>query len=382
MSTTLLTGSEAAAYGAKLAKIEVIAYYPITPAFPAMERVSKFIQDGELKANFVRVESDHSALAATLGASLAGARAFTVTNSQGLLYMTEVCYHTAGLRQPVVMACANRALSAPHSRFPEQGDAVSQGANGWIQLFCENNQEVLDNTIQAFKIAETVKLPVLVNYEGYVQSHTLEEVVIPDQEKVNAFLPLVRFKTLDVENPQGVNTVTSPDFYMDYKFRQNEVMNEAVKVIGEVAETYGQEFGRNWSGLIETYKMDGAEHALVCMGSMVSEARLAVDELRSQGKKVGLVKVRAWRPFPVEALRASLKKVNKVTVFDKNIVYGMGGALGTEVRGALYGQASLNVNSYIVGLGGRKFGLNEIKQVIELSEKTVKQDVISEWFGL
>ncbi|MCB8815550.1 transketolase C-terminal domain-containing protein [Desulfosporosinus shakirovi] len=381
MSTTLLTGSEAAAYGARLARIEVLAYYPITPAFPAMERVSKFIDDGELNTRFVRVESDHSALAAALGASLAGSRTFTVTNSQGLLYMTEVVYHTAGLRQPVVMAVANRALSAPHSRFPEQGDAISQGASGWIQLFCENNQEVLDNMLQAFKIAETIRLPVMVNYEGYIQSHTLEEVEIPDEEKIDQFLPLNRVRTLDVEHPQGVNTVASPEFYMDYKFRQNEAMEQALTVINNVASDYAKEFGRDWSGLIEAYQMDDAEHVIVAMGSMVSDARIVVDELRKAGRKVGLVKVRAWRPFPVEALREALKNVQLITVCDKNIVYGLGGALGTEVKSALYGQ-SIRLNSYILGLGGRDVTTEEIKKVLELSEKTEQQAITSEWFGL
>ena len=381
MSTTLLTGSEAAAYGAKLARIEVLAYYPITPAFPAMERISKFIDDGDLNTRFVRVESDHSALAAALGASLAGSRTFTVTNSQGLLYMTEVVYHTAGLRQPVVMAVANRALSAPHSRFPEQGDAISQGASGWIQLFCENNQEVLDNMLQAFKIAETVRLPVMVNYEGYIQSHTLEEVVIPNQDKTDQFLPLNRVRTLDVENPQAVNTVASPEFYMDYKFHQNEAMEQALTVINDVASDYAKEFGRDWSGLIEAYQMDDAEHAFVAMGSMVSDARIVVDALRKEGQKVGLVKVRAWRPFPAEALRQALKNVKLITVCDKNIVYGLGGALGTEVKSALFGQ-DVRINSYILGLGGRDVTTEEIKKVLELSEKTEKQATASEWFGL
>ncbi|AET69996.1 2-oxoacid:ferredoxin oxidoreductase, alpha subunit [Desulfosporosinus orientis DSM 765] len=381
MSTTLLTGSEAAAYGAKLARIEVLAYYPITPAFPAMERISKFIDEGDLNTRFVRVESDHSALAAALGASLAGSRTFTVTNSQGLLYMTEVVYHTAGLRQPVVMAVANRALSAPHSRFPEQGDAISQGASGWIQLFCENNQEVLDTTLQAFKIAETVRLPVMVNYEGYIQSHTMEEVGIPGQEKIDQFLPLKRVRTLDVENPQAVNTVASPEFYMDYKFRQNEAMDQALTVIDSVASDFAQEFGRDWFGLIDTYQMDDAEHAIVAMGSMVSDARIVVDELRNEGRKIGLVKIRTWRPFPAEALRKVLEKVQLITVFDKNIVYGLGGALGTELRSALYGQ-SARLNSYILGLGGRDVTTEEIKKVLELSEKTEKQAAASEWFGL
>jgi pyruvate ferredoxin oxidoreductase alpha subunit len=382
MSTTLMTGSEAAAFGAKLARIEVLSYYPITPAFPAMERISKFIDEGELNTKFVRVESDHSALAAALGASLAGSRAFTVTNSQGLLYMTEVVYHTAGLRQPVVMAVANRALSAPHSRFPEQGDAISQGASGWIQFFCENNQEVLDSMVQAFKVAEAVRLPVMVNYEGYIQSHTLEEVTLPNQEAVDQFVPLKRVRTLDVENPQGVNTVASPEFYMDYKYRQNEAMNQALGLIPQVGKEYGEKFGRDWSGLIENYKMEGAEHALVVMGSMVSDARNVVDELRAQGKKIGLVKVRTWRPFPAEALRQALKGVNWVTVCDKNIVYGVGGALGTELKAALYGQNPARVNSYVVGLGGRDVTAVELKQVLDRSENTEKQDVASEWFGL
>lgn len=382
MSTTLMTGSEAAAFGAKLARIEVLAYYPITPAFPAMERISKFIDDGELNTRFVRVESDHSALAAALGASLAGSRAFTVTNSQGLLYMTEVVYHTAGLRQPIVMAVANRALSAPHSRFPEQGDAISQGASGWIQFFCENNQEVMDSMVQAFKIAETVRLPVMVNYEGYIQSHTLEEVEIPEQLTVDNFLPLNRIKTLDVENPQGVNTVASPEFYMDYKYHQNEAMLQALEVIPQVAKEYSEVFGRDWSGLIESYQMDDADHALVLMGSMVSDARILVDELRAQGKKVGLVKVRAWRPFPAEALRQALENVGRVTVCDKNIIYGVGGALGTEVKAALYGKNTAQVHSYILGLGGRDVTVEELKKVLELSEATEEQENASEWFGL
>jgi pyruvate ferredoxin oxidoreductase alpha subunit len=382
MSTTLMTGSEAAAFGAKLARIEVLSYYPITPAFPAMERVSKFIDEGELNTKFVRVESDHSALAAALGASLAGSRAFTVTNSQGLLYMTEVVYHTAGLRQPVVMAVANRALSAPHSRFPEQGDAISQGASGWIQFFCENNQEVLDTMVQAFKVGEAVRLPVMVNYEGYIQSHTLEEVALPNQDAVDQFLPLNRVRTMDVENPQGVNTVASPEFYMDYKYRQNEAIEKALELIPQIAKEYGQEFGRDWSGLIEEYQMEGAEHALVVMGSMVSDARNVVDELRAQGKKVGLVKVRTWRPFPAEALREALKGVNLVTVCDKNIVYGVGGALGTELKAALYGKNPARVHSYVVGLGGRDMTAVELKKVLELSENTEEQDVASEWFGL
>ena len=296
--------------------------------------------------------------------------------------MTEVAYHAAGLRQPIVMAVANRALSAPHSRFPEQGDAISQGANGWIQLFCENNQEVLDNTIQAFKIAEKCRLPVMVNYEGYLQSHTLEEVSLPEQAQVDQFLPHVREAALDVNNPRGVNTVTSPELYMDYKFHQNEAMNQALTVIGETAAEYGKMTGQSSAGLLDTYCLEGAESVFVLMGSMAGDARIAVDSLRAQGKKVGLIKVRAWRPFPAEELRKVLKGIKLATVLDKNIVFGLGGALGTEVKSVLYGFEETRVNSYILGLGGRDVTFEEIISVYEASENSNGSQSGSSWYGL
>ncbi|WP_407313100.1 transketolase C-terminal domain-containing protein [Desulfosporosinus sp. SB140] len=383
MNKVLINGSEAAALGAKLAKIEVLGYYPITPAFPAMERLSKYIDDGELNCKFIRVESDHSALASVLGGSLAGARSHTVTNSQGLLLMTEVVYHVAGLRQPIVMGVANRALSAPHSRFPEHGDVVAQSASGWIQLFSENNQDVLDNTIQAFRIAEELRTPVMVNYEGYLQSHTLEEVMVPaDQAKVDAFLPLKRMPALDVTNPRGVNTVAGPNVYMDYKYIQNAAMEQALELIPKVAAEYNREFGANSCGLVEGYMMEDAEHAVVAMGSIVSTARLLVDELRKQGKKIGLVKVKTWRPFPRKAIGQILQNVQYVTVLDKNIVFGVGGALATDIKANLYGQGNMVINGAILGLGGGKCGVREIKEAIDHTESSETSKNRSEWIGL
>ncbi|MGE4272924.1 MAG: transketolase C-terminal domain-containing protein [Desulfitobacterium sp.] len=382
MNKALITGSEAAALGAKLAQIEVLGYYPITPAFPAMERLSKYIEDGELNCKFIRVESDHSALAAVLGASLAGARSYTVTNSQGLLLMTEVVYHAAGLRQPIVMGVANRALSAPHSRFPEHGDAVSQGASGWIQMFCENNQDIMDNTIQAFRVAEKLRTPVMVNYEGYIQSHTLEEVYVPEQEKVAKFLPLNRQPALDISNPRGVNTVTSPEFYTDYKYKQNEAMLESLTLIPQVAKKYNAEFGVASCGLVEGYRTDDAEHVIVAMGSIVSTARLLVDELRKDGKKIGLLKVKVWRPFPAEAILAQLKDAKYVTVLDKNIVFGVGGALATDIKAAAYGYGNKVINGVILGLGGRKCGIDEVKEAVEHTENNTSNTNTSEWIGL
>jgi len=280
------------------------------------------------------------------------------------------------------MAVANRALSAPHSRFPEQGDAISQDASGWIQLFCENNQEVLDTTLQAFKVAETCRLPVMVNYEGYIQSHTQEEVDIPQQAKVDAFVPFKRVAALDINNPQAINTVTSPDFYMDYKYYQNDAMKLALDTINMVAKEFERDFGRDWGGVVEGYRMADAEHSLVVMGSMAGDGRIVVDALRSEGKKVGMIKVRSFRPFPAQALRAMLKGVKLVTVLDKNIVFGAGGALGNDTKSALYGYLSVPLKNYIVGLGGRDVRPDEIRQVIGMSEERAKQETAYEWFGL
>ncbi|WP_019850448.1 transketolase C-terminal domain-containing protein [Desulfitobacterium sp. PCE1] len=382
MNKALITGSEAAALGAKLAQIEVLGYYPITPAFPAMERLSKYIEDGELHCKFIRVESDHSALAAVLGASLAGARSYTVTNSQGLLLMTEVVYHAAGLRQPIVMGVANRALSAPHSRFPEHGDAISQGASGWIQMFCENNQDIMDNTIQAFRVAEELRTPVMVNYEGYIQSHTLEEVYIPEQEKVAKFLPLNRQPALDINNPRGVNTVTGPEFYTDYKYQQNQAMLQALTLIPQTADAYNAEFGTTSCGLVEGYKTEDAEHVIVAMGSIVGTARVLVDELRKEGKKIGVLKVKVWRPFPAEAILAQIKNAKYVTVLDKNIVFGVGGALATEIKAASYGYGNQVINGVILGLGGRQCGIPEVKEAVEHTENSNSKTNTSAWIGL
>jgi pyruvate ferredoxin oxidoreductase alpha subunit len=222
----------------------------------------------------------------------------------------------------------------------------------------------------------------MVHYEGYIQSHTQEEVDVPQQARVDAFMPFKRVAALDINNPQGINTVTSPDLYMDYKYHQNEAMSQALEAINTVAGEFSREFGRDWAGVIEGYKMEDAEHALVTMGSTVSDGRIVIDALRAEGKKSGLVKIRSFRPFPSAALRAMLKNVQLVTVLDKNIIFGSGGALGNGTKSALYGHLSVPVKNYIVGLGGRDFRPDEIRQVIALSEERAKQTTEYEWFGL
>lgn len=383
----LLSGNEAAAYAARLAKIEVLSSYPITPAAPAMEKITQFIAEGSLQAKFIRVESDHSALAAALGASLAGARPFLATNSQGLAYMSEVLYHVSGLRQPVVMAVANRALAAPHSRFPDHGDVIAQETSGWVQLFCENNQEVLDSILEAFRLAEDerMRLPVMVNYESYIQSTTKETVNVPEQEDIDGFLPLKRHKALDVENPMAVNTVTSPEFYTDYKYRQDEALKRAPQILEEVDEIYAGLTGRSWGGAVTGYQLEDAELIFVTMGSLVSTARLAVADLRAKGQKAGLLKVRLFRPFPALEIKQSLEKAKAVIVLDKNIVFGVGGALAREIRASFYGISDIPVYSYILGLGGRDVDENDLEKIYRETEEKLLAGAVSsdyQWYGL
>jgi len=384
----LLNGNEATAMAARLVRVEVLASYPITPAAPAMERITRFIAEGTLQAKFIRVESDHSALAAAVGAALAGARPLVITNSQGLAYMSEVLYHASGLRLPIVMAVVNRGLAAPHTRFPDHGDAVAQEACGWIQLFCENNQEVLDTLIQAYRLAEDerVRLPVMVHYESYIQSHTREVVEVPAAEDVDKFLPLYRRPALDVDNPQAVNVVTGPDLYMDYKYQQDKALQDAAGVLRELDVAYAELTGRSWGGTLKGYQLEGALHIFVTMGSLASTCREAVDVLREEGLPVGLLKVRAFRPFPREEVRSLLRDARSVTVLDKNIVYGSGGALAREVRASLYGLApGPSVYSYIAGLGGRDVTLEDVIRIYKRVEEKVKanQEPVSyEWYGI
>lgn len=388
MMRQLLNGNESTALAARLARVEVLASYPITPASPAMEQITRYIAEGTLKAKFVRVESDHSALAAAVGAALAGARPLVVTNSQGLAYMSEVLYHASGLRLPVVMALVNRAMAAPHSRFPDHGDAVAQEACGWIQLFCENNQEVMDTMIQAFRLAEDerVRLPVMVNYESYLQSHTREVVEVPAAEAVDGFLPLRRQPALDLDHPQAVNVVTGPDLYMDYKYQQDTALQEAGKVMAEVCAEYAKLTARDWGGALQGHRLEDAEHVIVTMGSLVSTSREAVDLLREKGSRAGLLKVRAFRPFPLDEVRRSLSPSKTVTVLDKNIIPGVGGALAREVRAALHGANPVPpVHSYIVGLGGRDVSTDDVCKLYGRTEQKIQargEPGAYEWYGL
>jgi pyruvate/2-oxoacid:ferredoxin oxidoreductase alpha subunit len=353
----VMTGNEAQAWGAKLARAQVIAAYPITPQTSIVEKLSDFIARGELQAKFLTVESEHSAMQACISASLAGARTYTATSSQGLLLMHELLHWASGQRTPVVMGVVNRAVGPPWNIWADHTDTMSQRDTGWLQVYCENNQEVLDMAIQAYRIGEDpdVSLPVMVMEDAFYLSHTSEPVEIPEQALVDAFLPPFRpAHLLDVDEPLGFNVLAGPDLYPEFRHRLHEATRSAVRIIREATEEYGRAFGRHWGGLVERYRCDSADIVLIAAGTAVSTARIVVDELRDSGVKAGLLKMRFFRPFPHEELRDLGKEVGTIAVLDRSYTGTQGGPMYTEVTASMHGlPVRPKVIGFIGGLGGR-----------------------------
>ncbi len=352
----VIMGNHAVSWGVRLSRAEVIAAYPITPQTQVVEELSERCASGGLKARFIKVESEHSAMAACIGAASAGARTFTATSAQGLALMHELLHWAAGARLPVVMADINRAMAPGWTVWTDQNDSLSQRDTGWLQLYCESNQEVLDSTVQAFRIAELVDLPVMIVLDAFYLSHTYEPVDIPGQDEVDAFLPkrAARYR-LDTADPRSFGALTTPAVYMEMRLRQQEAMEQALAVVDQVDAEWGERFGRRY-GAIERYRTEGADLVLVTSGTVTSTARYVVDRLREKGEKVGLVKARLFRPFPTAALREALAGVPRVAVLDRNISPGHCGIFAEEIRAALYDlepERRPAVHGYIVGLGGR-----------------------------
>lgn len=360
----ILEGSKAVAEAVRLCRPNLVCAYPITPQTHIVEELAGMVANGRLEAGFVLAESEFGAASIVLGGSAVGGRTYTATSSQGLLLMVEVIFNIAGLRLPVVMTCANRAVSAPINIWNDQQDAVSIRDSGWIQLYVEDNQEAVDTHIQAFRIAEELMIPVMVCMDGYVLTHTMEPVDLPEQEEVDRFLPPYRPKyKLDPDDPFTMGAMVGPDAYMETRFHVHMDMMEARSVISGVADEYARVFGRHHGGLIETYDLEGADVVLVSMGSLLGTIREAVDELQEEGLKVGLLKVRCFRPFPKEAIHDALKGVGVVGVIEKDISLGLEGTLCSEMRAAFCGEESPEISSFIMGLGGRDITLEEIKQI-------------------
>ena len=362
----VIMGNHAVSYGAKLARSQVIAAYPITPQTHIVEMLSEFCANGLLDAKFIKVESEHSAMAACIGAASAGARAFTATSGHGLALMHEMLHWAAGARLPIVMANVNRAMGPGWSIWTEQTDSLAQRDTGWLQFYCESNQEVLDSVIQGFKIAEQVLLPTMLVLDAFVLSHTQEPVDIPDQELVDSYLPPydAQYK-LDTSDPHAFGSLVAPPHYMELRYKIQKAMEEAVEVARQVDGEFGKVFGRSY-GLVEKYRMEDAELVLVTSATITSTARVVIDELRQEGHKIGLLKMRMFRPFPTEDVREALAAARKVAVIDRDISFGYGGIFAEEIKAALYsGSHRPPIFGFIIGLGGRDVTPASIRGIAE-----------------
>jgi pyruvate/2-oxoacid:ferredoxin oxidoreductase alpha subunit len=365
-----LTGNHAAAYGARLSRPKVIAAYPITPQSPIYEKLSEWDGKGELGGRMMRVESEHSAMAACIAASLTGVRTFTATASQGLVLMHELLHFASGMRAPVVMVNVNRALGSPWSFWSEQTDSLSQRDTGWLQFYVADNQEVLDTVIQAYRIAETMSLPAIVVLEAFYTSHFMEPVEVPDQDKVDSFLPPFEplFK-LDPNHPAGFCQTVTQSEYKKFRLNRQIAMENAVEIVDSVDKEYEKQFGRGY-GLFETYRLEDAEIVLVTAGTIGSTARVSVDGLRERGKKVGMLRIRLFRPFPKAKLIESLRHVKKIAVIDRNISLGQEGIFCEELKSILYSRVrDIPVFGFVLGLGGTNVGPSHIEQVFSMTEK-------------
>lgn len=390
------SGNVAAATGVKLAKAQVIAAYPITPQTPLTEKLSEFVDSGEMNAQYIPVESEHSALAVCIAAVSAGARAFTATSANGLLYMNEQLHWAAGARLPIVMCVVNRGIGAPWTVWNDHQDAVSQRDTGWIQLYCSDHQQILDTVLQAFYLAETVSIPVMVCYDGYILSHTYMPFDIPDQDEVDRFLPpFAPACALTPQNPVNLNTVTLPDArpdargnlapgYMEIRHNLHMDMRAAIGVIADIDKNFQSVFGRGGEPFLETYRCEDAEFTAVCLGSLSYHLRDVVDILRGEGIAVGVMGLRLYRPFPNQAIREALSGRKGVVVFEKALSYGNQGALYGDIKSALY-TATLrpNIHNYILGLGGREIKTHQL--VKALRNSCLQPDTVGdtpEWIGL
>jgi pyruvate/2-oxoacid:ferredoxin oxidoreductase alpha subunit len=381
--TLILTGNQTAALAAKLCRVQVIAAYPITPQSRIPEILSEYVERGELKAEFVRVESEHSAMAVCISASLVGARVFTATAANGLAYMHEQLHWAAGARLPIVMPVTNRGLGAPWTILNDMQDTISQRDTGWMQFYCMTNQEIIDHVIMAYRVAEQLMAPIMVCFDGFRLSHTMMPVAVPSQDEIDSFLPPYRLPyQLSPETPVNINPVVMTDpvpgpdgtlcpSYMGFRRRLQETLEAAPLLIAEVGRDFAAAFGRSYEDPIYRYYSEDATFLFVTMGSLASEASEATDILRDQGINIGVVGVRMFRPFPANALAQAAAKAEALIVLEKAISYGYEGALSSELKAALFSHNGRRpvVYNYILGLGGKDVKPSDL---IEAAEETTQ----------
>ncbi|MDP6884727.1 MAG: hypothetical protein QF830_11370, partial [Rhodospirillales bacterium] len=346
-----LEGSQAVARAVALCRPEVVAAYPITPQTHIVESISKLVADGELETELISVESEFSAASVVLGAAAAGSRSYTASSSQGILLMSEVLFNIAGLRVPLVLTCANRAVSAPLSIWNDHQDSMAVRDAGWIQLYCANNQEVVDTTIQAYRISETTEIPVMVCMDGFVLTHTVEVIDMPSAEQVDSYLPPYRFsRVLDPAKPISVGTLVGPDHYTEVRHSHHQAVVKSIKHIVSADRDWRKISGRSAGGLMSIEGPKDAKTAILSLGSVVGTLRDAMDAF-PQRRKVKLINLRCFRPFPIDALRKACRGLDDLIVLERAVSPGVGGILGAEVRAALFGQAKApSVHNFAAGL--------------------------------
>jgi pyruvate ferredoxin oxidoreductase alpha subunit len=377
-----IEGSHAVAHVVAQCRPNVISAYPITPQTHIVEGLADIVGAGQLDAEFINVESEFSAASVVLGASAAGARAYTATSSQGLLLMSEVIYCIAGMRLPIVMTCANRAISAPLSIWNDHQDSMAVRDAGWIQLHAEDNQEASDLHVQAFKIAERTFLPVMVCMDGFILTHAYEPVDLPEQKEVDDFLPTFKPRHIvDPRWPRGIGLFADPRFYMETRYILHRALEKSEETIKEVSSEFAKAFGRESGGFIKTYKLEEADVVVVSMGSVVGTIKELIDELEEEGKKVGLLQICSYRPFPRHEVYRALKDKMNIVVLEKCISLGRGGILASDVRWSFprAEKKDRDISSFVAGLGGRNISIDDLRYMVE---KVGKEPVEFEFLGL
>jgi 2-oxoisovalerate ferredoxin oxidoreductase alpha subunit len=369
MTLKVMSGNSAQSYAALLARVQVVAAYPITPQTSIVEKLADFVASGELPAQYVKVESEHSAMQVCVSASALGARTYTATSSQGLLLMHELLHWAAGMRAPIVMGVVNRAVAPPWNLGADHTDTMSQRDTGWIQFYAESNQEVLDTVLQAYRLAEdpAVRLPVMVTEDAFYLSHTVEPVEVPDPEVVDRFLPARDARAVLVPGvPARLGSFTGPDHYVEFRHDVALAMDRVLPTFRQVEKDYEALTGRSHGGPVPLYRVDDADTVLVTMGTMTTTARTVVDEMRAEGHKVGLAKLRMFRPFPATEFRDLAGRVDRIGVVDRSYTFGAAGPAATEVSAALYsGSHHPALSNFLVGIGGREVTPAHIRAIFD-----------------
>lgn len=379
----VIEGSHAVSEAVRLARVEVMSAYPITPQTHIVEALSEYCAEGVMDARFICVESEHSAMAAVIGASSGGVRTFTATSSQGLALMHELLHWASAARLPIVMAEVNRALAPGWNIWMDQTDSLAQRDTGWIQLYCEDGQEVLDTTLQAFRLAESVNLPVMVVLDAFFLSHTFEPVDVPDQNAVDCFLPSFEPRIrMDTDDPYALGQMAAPNVYMEMRYDIQMAMQKVLPVFDKIQDEFAAIFQRRY-GPVEPVACDDAEIIMVVTGTAAGTCRQVVSDLRRQGEKVGMLKLKMLRPFPMALVRRILGPARKVAVVDRNFSFGASGIFAQEIRAALCNSSGHPpVFGYIAGLGGRDIAPQTLVEIYQKTKGSAAPEQESVWIGL